>query len=131
MTKDQIHTALVTLAVFLFAVSAIGYLIFPSTMLSIVGMTGNEQMDFLVRTLAAALVALIPSAWAVRKREDSPLYRSVIFGLALYMFLSSIVDLHAYLTKLVGIASIPSIVLSAILGGALLWLMPRRQKIQE
>ena len=126
MTKEQVHTAIVTFIVVLFAASAIGYLIFPSAMLSIVGIKSNEQTDFLVRTLAAALVALIPGSWAARKRGNSLLYPSVIAGLVIYMFLSSAVDLHAYLTNIVGIASIPSIVLRVLLGGVLLWLMPRR-----
>ena len=111
---------------FLFAASAIGYLTFPSAMLSVVGITSNDQTDFLVRTLAAALVALIPGSWSIRKRESSSLSRSVMLGLALYMFLSSVVDLHAHLTHIVNGASIPSIVLRVLLGGLLLWLMPRR-----
>jgi hypothetical protein len=126
MTKEQAYKATITFVVFLFAASAIGYLLFPSAMLSVVGITSNDQMDFLVRTLAAALVALIPSAWGARKRNDLALYRSVVFGLVIYMFLSSVVDLHAYLTHIVGAASIPSIVLRVLLGGILLWLMPRR-----
>ena len=126
MTKEQIHKATVTFVVFLFAGSAVGYLFFPSAMLSVVGITSNEQTDFLVRTLAAALVALIPSSWSARKRENTALYPSVIFGLAIYMFLSSAVDLHAYLTHIVNSASLPSIVLRVLLGVVLLWLMPRR-----
>lgn len=126
MTKEQVHEAIVTFVVFLFAVSAIGYFIFPSSMVSIVGITSNAQMDFLVRTLAAALVALVPSAWSVRKRGNSSRYSSVIFGLAIYMFLSSAVDLQAYLTHIVNSASIPSIILRVILGGLLLWLRPGR-----
>jgi hypothetical protein len=121
-----VQKAIVIFVVVLFAGSAVGYLFFPSAMLSIVGITSTEQTDFLVRTLAAALVALIPSSWAARKREDSSLYRSVIIGLARYMFLSSVVDLHAYLNHIVNFASIPSIVLRVLLGGLLLWLMPRR-----
>jgi hypothetical protein len=112
MTKEQVYEATITFVVFLFAASAIGYLIFPSTMLSIVGITSNDQMDFLVRTLAAALVALIPSSWSVRKKGSSSLYQSVIFGLVIYMFLSSVVDLHAYLTHIVNSTSIPSIIAS-------------------
>jgi uncharacterized membrane-anchored protein YitT (DUF2179 family) len=119
MAKEQAHQATVTFVVFLFAASAIGYLIFPSAMLSVVGITSNDQMDFLVRTLAAALVALIPSAWAARKRGNSSLYQSVILGLAIYMFLSSVVDLHAYLTQVVNSVSIPSIILRVLLGGVL------------
>ena len=126
MPREKVFQAIVTFVVFLFAVSAIGYLIFPSAMLSVVGITSDVQTDFLVRTLATALVALIPSAWSARKSGNPLLYPSVIFGLALYMFLSSGVDLHAYLMHIVNSASIPSIILRVILGGVLLWLMPRQ-----
>ena len=125
MAKEQLRKMIVTFIVFLLAASSIGYLFFPSAMLSIVGIQSNDQMDFLVRTLAAALVALIPSAWSARKDENSSLYRSVLLGLAIYMFLSSALDLHAFLTQIVNGASIPSIILRVALGGALLWLMPR------
>jgi hypothetical protein len=126
MTKEQIYQAVITFVVFLLAASAIGYMFFPSAMLSVVGITSNNQMDFLVRTLAAALVALIPSTWSARKRENPALFRSVVIGIAIYMFLSSVIDLHAYLTQIVNSVSIPSIVFRVALGGALLWLMPRK-----
>src|ERR1044071_8359725 len=124
MSKERMTNAIITFVIFLFVVSAIGYLFFPSAMLSVVGITSNPQADFLVRTLAAALVALIPSAWSIRKRDNKSLFQSVIFGLAIYLFLSSLVDLHAFLTHLVNGSSIPSIVFRVILGGVLLWLMP-------
>ena len=123
MAKEQLNIAIVTFIVFLIAASAVGYLIFPSAMLSVVGIRSNDQMDFLVRTLAAAFAALLPSAWAARKGRNSSLYRSVISGLAIYMFLSSVVDLHAFLTHIVNAASIPSVILRVLLGAVLLWLM--------
>jgi hypothetical protein len=126
MNKELIHKIIITFIVFLFAASAIGYFIFPATMLKIVGITSNAQLDFLVRTLAAALVALIPSAWAVRNKSDSPVHRSVLIGLAVYMFLSSVVDLHAYLNNIVGFAAVPSITFRILLSGGILWLLPRR-----
>jgi hypothetical protein len=126
MTKEHVNKAIITFIVFLFAASALGYLIFPATMLSIVGIKSNDQMNFLVRTLAAALVALIPSSWSARNNKNSSLYQSVIFGLAIYMVLSSVVDLHAYLTHVVNGTSIPSIVLRVGLAGVLLWLMRQR-----
>jgi hypothetical protein len=128
MNKELVHKIIITFIIFLFAASAFGYFIFPASMLKIVGMTSNTQLDFLVRTLAAALVALIPSAWAVRNKSDSPVYRSVLIGLAVYMFLSSAVDLHAYLNNIVGFAALPSIVFRILLGGVILWLLPRRSK---
>jgi hypothetical protein len=76
MTKERIYQAMITLVVFLFAASAIGYLFFPSTMLSVVGITSNNQMDFLVRTLAAALVALTPGTWSARRKETCRYFRS-------------------------------------------------------
>jgi hypothetical protein len=95
-------------------------------MLSIVGMESTPATDFLVRTLAAALLALTPGAWAARRRNGSSDQRGVLVGLAVYMFVSSIVDLRAFLGDVVGIASIPSIVLRVVVGGALVWLVPRR-----
>lgn len=128
MNKEMVHKVIITFTVFLFAASAIGYFIFPASMLKIVGITSNTQSDFLVRTLAAALVALIPSAWAVRNKSDSPVSRSVLMGLAIYMFLSSAVDLHAYLNNIVGFASVPSIAFRILLSGVILLLLPRQSK---
>ena len=125
MTKEKMYQTIIIFIVFLLAASAIGYLFFPSVMLSVVGIESSVQSDFLVRTLAAALVALIPSAWSARKRDNASLFQSVILGLAIYMFLSSLVDLHAFLTHLVNSTSVPSILFRVILGGILLWLKPR------
>jgi hypothetical protein len=128
VNKELVHKIIITFTVFLFAASAVGYFIFPASMLKIVGITSNPQLDFLVRTLAAALVALIPSGWAVRNKNDSPVYRSVLIGLAVYMFLSSAVDLYAYLNKIVGFAALPSITFRILLSGVILWLLPRQSK---
>jgi hypothetical protein len=125
MNKDTIHNLVVTFSVLLLAISAIGYLVFPAGMLNVVGIVSDAQSAFLVRTLAAAFVAMIPMGWAVRRRSDSPVERSILFGMAIYMFLSSAVDLHAYLSHLVGFAAIPSIVFRALLGGVIPWLVPR------
>jgi cell division septal protein FtsQ len=62
MIKERVHTITITFIVFLFGASAFGYFFLPASMLSVVGIEGNEQVNFLVRTLAAALVALIPGA---------------------------------------------------------------------
>jgi uncharacterized membrane-anchored protein YitT (DUF2179 family) len=126
MTKQRVQQVVVTFIVCLLAASAFGYLFFPAAMLNVVGITGNAQMDFLVRTLAAALVSLIPGAWIARKGENPSLYKGVILGLAIYMFLGSAVDLHAFVTHIVNRASIPSVVFRVLLGGVLLWLISRK-----
>jgi hypothetical protein len=62
MTKAQVQGVVVGLVVIVLVASALGYLLVPSAMLRIVGTQSNPQMDFLVRTLAAALLALSPGA---------------------------------------------------------------------
>ena len=121
-SKQQIQNVVVTFVVLLIAISAIGYLVFPDRMLSIVGITSNTQMDFLVRTLGAALIALIPGAWAVRNRIAPSVYRPILIGLIAYMFLSSAVDLYGYASHIVSAVSIPSIVFRVLLGGIITWL---------
>jgi hypothetical protein len=57
MTKQRVQSLVVSLVVIVLVMSALGYLFVPSAMLSIVGIEGNRQVEFLVRTLAAALLA--------------------------------------------------------------------------
>lgn len=71
MTKAQVQGVVVGLVVIVLVASALGYLLVPSAMLHIVGIEGNRQMDFLVRTLAAALLAVSPGAWAARHRDNT------------------------------------------------------------
>jgi hypothetical protein len=126
MSKAKVQAVVIWVVSVAFVASALGYLFAPSTMLSIVGMESTPAADFLVRTLAAALLALTPGAWAARRRSGSSDQRGILVGLAVYMFVSSIVDLRAFMGDVVGIASIPSIVLRVAVGGALVWLVPRR-----
>jgi hypothetical protein len=127
MTKERVQRLVVGLVVILLVASALGYLLVPAAMLRIVGIDSNPQVTFLVRTLAAALIALSPGAWAARRRDGTSAQRSVLIGLAGYMFASSLVDLYGFLNQVVGIASVPSIALRVILGAVLVWLIPARE----
>jgi hypothetical protein len=126
MLKERVQRLVVGLVVILLVASALGYLLVPSAMLGIVGMDTNPQVTFLVRTLAAALLALSPAAWAARRRDGTSGQRSVLIGLAGYMFASSLVDLYGFINQVVGVASVPSIALRVILGAVLVWLIPAR-----
>ncbi len=119
--KEKIQAAVVSLSIFLLVISAFGYMFFPSNMLAVVGLVGNPQMNFLVRTLAVALLALVPTAWSARNRNNTAGQAHVLLGLGLYMLLSSMVDLQAHLTGIVGFASVPSIVFRVVLAGIFLW----------
>jgi uncharacterized membrane protein YbhN (UPF0104 family) len=77
MLKERVQRLVVGLVVILLVASALGYLLVPSAMLGIVGMDSNPRVTFLVRTLAAALLALPPAAWAARRRDGTSGQRSV------------------------------------------------------
>jgi hypothetical protein len=91
-------------------------------MLSVVGVQSTPDTDFLVRTLAAAFLAMTPIAISVRKRTGTSHEKAVLLGLGIYMIAGSAVDLHAYLDGLVGTPAIPSIGLRTPLGAVLIWL---------
>jgi hypothetical protein len=128
MTKERVQCLVVGLVIVVFVASALGYLLAPAAMLRIVGIDSNPQVDFLLRTLAAALLALSPGAWAARRRDDTSAQRGVLVGLAAYMFASSLVDLHAFVNDIVGVAAVPSIALRALLGAVIVWLIPARRR---
>jgi hypothetical protein len=127
MLKERVQRLVVGLVVILLVVSALGYVLVPSAMLRVVGMDSNPQVTFLVRTLAAALLALSPGAWAARRRDHTSAQRGVLMGLAVYLFASSLVDLYGFVNQIVGVAAVPSIVLRVILGGVLVWLIPAQK----
>ena len=130
MLRDRVQRLVVGLVVVLLVASALGYLLVPSAMLGIVGMDSNPQVTFLVRTLAPALLALSPAAWAARRRDGTSAQRSILIGLAGYMFASSLVDLYGFINQVVGVAAVPSIALRVILGAVLVRLIPARDGLQ-
>jgi len=113
---------IITFTTLLLVISAIGLLFFPSKMLVVVGIVGNDQLDFLLRASGVGVASLIPGAWALRTSPVSPVSRAVLIGLTTYMFLSSIVDFHAFTQSIVNTASIPSIAFRVLLGIAILLL---------
>ena len=121
----MLYKSIVIITVLLIAVSALAELLFPSTLLTLVGITSNLQMDFLLRTTAVALIALLPSLWSARNSANSPASQSALFGTAVYMFLSSIVDYQAYSQGIVNSMAVPSIIFRILLGIIILCLMTR------
>ena len=113
---------IITFTTLLLVISAIGLLFFPSKMLAVVGIVGNDQLDFLLRASGVGVASLIPGAWALRTSTVSPVSRAVLIGLTTYMLLSSIVDFHAFTQSIVNTASIPSIAFRVLLGIAILLL---------
>ena len=121
MDRNRINRLTVNFVILLLIVSALGYLFAPEKMLSVVGVTGTKDTNFLVRTIAAALLSFIPTSFAItRKNDDINLKRAIVFGLATYMILSSVVDLYGYVTNVVNFFSIPSIGFRVLIGAILI-----------
>ncbi len=119
---------ILTFTALLMTLSAIGLLFFPASMLAVVGIVSNQQMDFLLRTAGVGAASLVPGVWAVRNSTDSPVSRAVLLGLVGYMVLSSAVDFHAYTQSIVNTTSIPSIAFRVLLGAVILWLVLKETK---
>ena len=116
-----VYKIIIIITAGLTAISAIAELLFPSRMLAFVGITSNPQVDFLLRTTAVALMALLPSLWTARHDTNSPASRSALFGIAVYMFLGSAVDFQAFIQGIVNSMSVPSIIFRVLLGITILW----------
>jgi hypothetical protein len=122
----MLHKIIVAFTILLIACSAIAEILFPSNMLAFVGIDSNLQTDFLLQTTAVALLSFLPSIWSARNEVNSPAARNALIGIAIYMFLSSLVDYQAFTKNIVNQMSIPSIVFRCILGLDLLWLSFRK-----
>jgi hypothetical protein len=118
-----LSTGLIRLSAVLFAGIGLGYLIAPSAMLSIVGISAAPTTDFLMRTEGVALLTGAGFLWAVRAGA-SPQRRIALASLAAYYVVGSLVDLAAFNDNTVGTASVPSAVIRigvGVLCGVAAW----------
>ena len=110
-----LSTGLIRISAAIFAVIGLGYLIAPSAMLSIVGISAAPTTDFLMRTEGVALLTGAGLLWAVRA-GSSPQRRIALASLAAYYIVGSLVDLAAFSDGIVGTASVPSAVIRIAVG---------------
>jgi hypothetical protein len=110
-----LSTALIRVSAVLFAVIGLGYLVAPSTMLSIVGITAAPTTEFLMRTEGVALLTGAGFLWAVRDGSSSQ-RQIALSSLAAYYIVGSLVDLAAFNDNIVGSASVPSAVIRIAVG---------------
>ena len=111
----KLARSLLLLSAVVFAVTAIGYLVVPGVMLSVVGVASTGTSDFLIRTEGVALLAGAVFLWAARSGSPGQL-RIVLAGLGVFYVLGSLVDLAAFAQGLVGPASVPSAAVRILLG---------------
>ena len=125
----MLYNIIIPFTILFISVSGIAELIFPSQLLSFVGIPNNAQTDFLLRTTAVALLALLPSLWTAFRDPNSPSAKSALLGTAAYMFLGSAVDFHAYTQRIVNSMSVPSVIFRVLLGVTIVWLALRKLRV--
>jgi hypothetical protein len=113
--RRGVARVLLLISVVAFAVTGVGYLVVPGTMLSVVGITSVATTDFLIRTEGVALVTAAVLIWSVREAPPGTV-RMALLGLTFYYVVGSIVDLGAFASAIVGPASVPSALVRIVLG---------------
>ena len=110
-----LSTGLIRASAVIFAVIGLGYLVVPSAMLSIVGISAVPTTDFLMRTEGVALLTGAGFLWAVREGTGGQ-RRVALASLAAYYVVGSLVDLAAFNGNIVGAAAVPSAVIRIAVG---------------
>ena len=108
-----------------FGVSALAYIVAPGASLRVVGIASDATERFLLRTLAAALLAFVPPLWLAAARPSTSLQFGLVWGVITYLVASSLVDLAAYMGDIVSYLSIPSAAVRIVLAGWLVVLQRR------
>jgi hypothetical protein len=103
-----------------FGATALAYFVVPTASLRMVGIASDPTERFLLRTLAAALLAFVPPLWLAATRPSTSLRYGLVWGVVTYLVASSLVDLAAYMGDIVSGLSIPSAALRIALA---VWLV--------
>jgi hypothetical protein len=108
-----------------FGVTALAYFVVPAASLRVVGIASDPTERFLLRTLAAALLAFVPPLWLAAARPSTSLRYGLVWGVVTYLVASALVDLAAYMGDIVSYLSIPSAAVRIVLAGWLVVLQRR------
>src|SRR5918993_2212666 len=108
-----------------FGVSALAYFVVPAASLRVVGIASDPTERFLLRPLAAALLAFVVPLWLAAARPSTSLRSGVVWGVVTYLVASSLVDLAAFVGGIVSGLSVPSAALRIALAGWLVLLQRR------
>jgi hypothetical protein len=103
-----------------FGITALAYFVAPASSLRVVGIASDPTERFLLRTLAAALLAFVVPLWLAASRPTTSLRYGLVWGVITYLVASSLVDLAAYVGGIVSGLSIPSAALRIALA---VWLV--------
>jgi hypothetical protein len=96
------------LVLVVFCFSALAYFVAPAASLHVVGIASEPTERFLLRTLAAALLAFAVPLWLASARPSTSLRHGIVWGAITYLVASWLVDLVAYMGGIVSSLSVPS-----------------------
>ena len=108
-----------------FGATALAYFVVPAASLRVVGIASDPTERFLLRTLAAALLAFVPPLWLAAARPSTSLRYGLVWGVVTYLVASTLVDLAAYMGDIVSGLSILSAAVRIVLAGWLVVLQRR------
>ena len=108
-----------------FGATALAYFVVPAASLRVVGIASDPTERFLLRTLAAALLAFVPPLWLAAARPSTSLRYGLVWGVVTYLVASTLVDLAADMGDIVSGLSIPSAAVRIVLAGWLVVLQRR------
>jgi hypothetical protein len=108
------------LVLLVFGITAIAYFVAPAASLRVVDIDSDPTERFLLRTLAAALLAFVVPLWLAAARPSTSLRSGLVWGVITYLVASSLVDLAAYMGGIVSGLSVPSAALRIALA---VWLV--------
>ena len=125
MANQRRQSGVLWLLLVVFGVGAFAYFLVPAASLRVVGIASDPTERFLLRTLAAALLAFVPPLWLAAARPSTSLQFGLVWGVITYLVASSLVDLAAYMGDIVSNLSIPSAAVRIVLAGWLVVLQRR------
>jgi hypothetical protein len=108
-----------------FGFTALAYFVASSASLRVVGIASDPTERFLLRTLAAALLAFVVPLGLAAARPSTSLRSGLVWGVVTYLVASSLVDLAAFVGGIVSGLSVPSAALRIALAGWLVLLQRR------
>ena len=108
-----------------FGATALAYFVAPAASLRVVGIASDPTERFLLRTLAAALLAFVVPLWLAAAWPSTSLRSGLVWGVVTYLVASSLVDLAAFVGGIVPGLSVPSGALRIALAGWLVLLQRR------
>jgi hypothetical protein len=127
----NVARALLWLSAIALGVTGVAYIVVPAAALSIVGIEATATTEFLLRTQGVPLLACGLLLIAISTRGPGIVGIGLLV-VAAYLLVSSVIDLAAFISGIVGLAAVPSALVRILVGVACLFVARRaRRKARE